>query len=67
MNLIQVSGESNLYRDESSTAIINTDKNAYQSYIEARNRKLQELNEIQTLKNDVEELKSLMHQILQKL
>jgi hypothetical protein len=67
MNLIQVSGELNLYRDENSTAIINTDKNAYQSYMEARNRKLQELNEIQSLKNDVEELKSLMHQILQKL
>lgn len=67
MELIRVEGESNLYRDPNSTAIVNTDKDAYQNYLDARNRKLQERNEIETLKNDVAELKDLMMQLLQKL
>lgn len=67
MELIRVEGESNLYRDPNSTAIVNTDRDAYQNYLDARNRKLQERDEIETLKNDVAELKDLMMQLLQKL
>jgi len=67
MELIRVDGESNLYRDPNSTAIVNTDKDAYQNYLDARNRKLQERTEIEILKNDVAELKDLMMQLLQKL
>jgi len=67
MELIRVDGESNLYRDPNSTAIINTDRDAYQNYLDARNRKLQERDEIETLKSDVAELKDLMMQLLQKL
>ena len=50
MELIRVDGESNLYRDPNSTAIVNTDKDAYQNYLDARNRKLQERTEIEILK-----------------
>jgi len=67
MELIRVDGESNLYRDANSTAIVNTDRDAYQNYLDTRNRKLQERNEIETLKSDVAELKDLMMQLLQKL
>ena len=67
MELIRVDGESNLYRDPNSTAIVNTDKDAYQNYLDARNRKLQKRTEIEILKNDVAELKDLMMQLLQKL
>jgi hypothetical protein len=67
MDLIRVDGEKHLYRDANSTAIINKDRNAYQEYLDARNRKLQELNEVETLKSDVAELKAMMMQILEKL
>jgi hypothetical protein len=67
MELIRVKGETGLFRDQDSTAIINTDKTAYENYIEAKNRKLQEKNEIDSLKNDVAELKTMMMQILEKL
>jgi len=67
MNLLRVDGESNLYRDETSTAIINTDRNAYQEYVESKERKLREANEISQLKKDVSELKELMSQLIKKL
>jgi len=67
MSLIRVEGEENLYRDPKSHAIINTDKNAYQNYLDSRNRKLAELNEIETLKNDVAELKDMMRLLIEKL
>jgi len=67
MEMIRVDGEPNLYRDPNSKAIINTDVNAYENYLDARNRKLQERQEIESIKNDVAELKDLMKQLLQKL
>ncbi|WJZ47966.1 hypothetical protein [Synechococcus phage DSL-LC03] len=67
MGLIRVDGERGLFRDEKSTAIINTDKDAYAEYLDARNRKIQEMNEIETLKAEVSELKELMRQLIQKL
>jgi hypothetical protein len=67
MNLVRVEGESHLYRDETSMAIINKDKSAYNAYIESRNRKLQEKNEIEDLKKDVSELKELVYKLIEKL
>lgn len=67
MGLIRVDGERTLYRDENSTAIINVDNDAYQQYVDARNRKLKEMSEIETLKNEVAELKDLMRQLIEKL
>lgn len=67
MDLIRVDGEENLYRDPNSQAIVNTDSSAYEAYLEAKNRKLSELNEIETLKNDVAELKDMMRLLIEKL
>jgi hypothetical protein len=67
MELIRVDGEKTLYRDSQSTAIVNTDRNAYQDYLDTRNQKLQEKNEIETLKHDVADLKDMMRQLLEKL
>jgi hypothetical protein len=67
MSLLRVNGESHLYRDENSTAIINTNKNEYVEYIEAKERKLKELNEISDLKREVSELKGLVYQLIEKL
>lgn len=67
MDLIRVDGEKNLYRDPNSHAIINTDKNAYENYIEARNRKLSEREEIENLKTDIAELKDMMRLLIEKL
>ncbi|WJZ48415.1 hypothetical protein [Synechococcus phage DSL-LC02] len=66
-NYIKVEGYPDLVRDPSTGAIINNDKNAYQNYLDSRDRKLRELERIENLEKDMSEIKSLMHKILDKL
>lgn len=71
--LIRVEGSQTLARDPHSKAIINTDDVGYKNYIalrEANERKRQEQQtvrqEIDSLKNDMTEIKGLLLQLLEK-
>jgi len=62
--MIKVEGHFNLYRDPKSGAIINCDEHAYNQYMNIiRNRKIQK-NEIETIKNDIEEIKDLLKELI---
>jgi hypothetical protein len=62
--MIPVKGHPNLYRDEKSGAIINTDTNAYTQYVNSlRNRETQK-NEIDKIKDDIDEIKSILRELL---
>jgi hypothetical protein len=64
--MIPVKGHPNLYRDEKSGAIINSDTNAYNQYVNSiRNRDTQK-NEIDSMKKDIDEIKSLLKELLNK-
>lgn len=75
--LIPVEGNKGLFRDESSSAILNCSDSDYQRYLEVKNIKIKEvaqmnemtekINEIDQLKSDVNEMKDMMKLILQKL
>lgn len=67
MDKIKVENSNSLYRDLSSGAIINCSTGDYESYLELKNKKLREQREIEDIKNDVSELKSMMKLILDKL
>jgi SPX domain protein involved in polyphosphate accumulation len=62
--MIPVEGHFNLFRDEHSGAIINSDTKEYQNYIRVRNEKKRQREEIEQLKNDVNEIKSLLLQLI---
>lgn len=64
---IKVENSTSLYRDSHSNAIINCSDLEYDNYIKIKNKKLNEINEMQQLKNDVDELKDMMKLILEKL
>jgi len=71
MNLIPVEGQKDLYRDLKSNAIVNTNKNDYDTYITRRNKvkdeqsKINELeNEITTIKTSLDEIKILLRSII---
>ena len=64
---LKVEGHNNLVRDTSTNGIINTDKTGYRSYIELRKVKNKNLNRIDkiesdlnSLKNDINDIKSLL-------
>ena len=73
-NYIPVEGNSGLYRDSDSTAIVNRDKKAYLAYMErkkiAENKNL-ELNkmkeDLDNVKGELGEIKSLLSTLVQKL
>ena len=64
--MIPVEGHKNLYRDEKSGAIINTDSHGYSQYKKSRNIKLNQKEEIDSMKKDIEEIKNLIKLIVEK-
>ena len=67
MDKIKVKDSMSLYRDEQSGAILNCSDSEYDSYLKLKRKKMQEVNEMDKLKDDVDELKSMMKLILSKL
>ena len=64
---IKVKDSGSLYRDEESGAILNCSNSGYDSYLKLKKQKIEEGNEMDKLKNDVDELKDMMKLILSKL
>ena len=59
-DLIKVEGEQNLFRDRNTGAIINTDT---AGYMKMKQRKQTEREELDTLKKDIEEIKTLLREL----
>ena len=64
--MIPIKGNKNLYRDEKSGAIINTDSHGFSQYKKSKNIKLTQRQEIDKMKDDIEEIKYLLKQIASK-
>ena len=64
--MIRVEGHKNLYRDENSGAIINTDSHGYSQYKKSRNIRLTQKEEIDSMNKDIEEIKNLLRLIAEK-
>lgn len=62
--MIPVEGHKNLFRDENSGAIVNLDSFGYQNYINTRSEKKKQKTELESLKNEVNEIKSLLLQLV---
>jgi len=65
--MIPVEGHKNLYRDEESNAILNTDDVGYQNYIALREKNNDKQAEIDSMKKELEELKSLLNDLASKI
>jgi hypothetical protein len=62
--MIKVEGHSNLYRDENSGAIINYDSVAYNQYVNSINQKELKQKELDDMRRDIDEIKSLLKEFL---
>jgi len=58
--MIRVEGYSHLYRDEESGAILNCDTKEYETYVKSRNQRKLQKSEIDNIKNEIVEIKSLL-------
>jgi hypothetical protein len=63
-DLISVEGHPNLFRDSKTGAIINCDSISYKQYLNGVSNRMTTKLEIENLKNEVSEIKSLLKEIL---
>jgi hypothetical protein len=63
MKFSKVEGHTNLVRDESTNAIINTNMNEYENYKVLQQIKEKEKQKIETLENNVNEMKNDLNEI----
>jgi len=61
--MIRVDGHKHLFREDSG-AIVNTDTNQYNQYVKMRSERRKQKEEIDGLKNDISEIKSLLMEII---
>lgn len=57
---IKVENHPNLKRDVKTRAIINTDSSAYERYMNEKEVRSRQQNEIETLRQEIEELKNMI-------
>ena len=74
IELIPVEGKSGFYRDPESTAVINCDKKAYSDYMKRKKISKAKSNELNKMKEDLDnvkselgEIKGLLSTLVQKL
>ena len=61
--MIPVEGHKNLFRDEKSGAIVSTDTFGYSDYKRERVRKMDEKTELDDMRRDIDEIKSLLKEL----
>ena len=64
--LIRVEGHPTLGRDSQSNAILNTDDSGYMAYKRARDAARRKDRDLEDLRKEVDELKDLVHNLVQK-
>tara|TARA_X000000368_G_scaffold101067_1_gene77938 strand:- start:1331 stop:1528 length:198 start_codon:yes stop_codon:yes gene_type:complete len=65
--MIPVKGHPNLYRDEETGAIINTDSSGFSAYQQAKAKKVLEREELDNMKHEISEIKDMLAKITAKL
>tara|TARA_B100000212_G_scaffold38069_1_gene24638 strand:- start:24 stop:236 length:213 start_codon:yes stop_codon:yes gene_type:complete len=65
--MIPVEGHKNLYRDDNTNAILNKDKIGYENYIRMRNKNKDREIEMKSMKEEIEELKSMLNDLASKI
>ena len=65
--MIPVEGHKNLFRDENTNAIINTDTIGYDNYMRMRKRNDDKQAEMDAMKKELETLKSMLNELASKI
>ena len=65
--MIPVEGHKNLFRDEKTGAIVNTDAAGYSTYMSNRRRNSDKQAELDEMKSESETLKSMLKELASKI
>lgn len=67
MKLVRIEGSKDLVKDEETGAVLNSNETEIEAAKIRKEQRVEKENELETLKNDVGELKDMMKQILEKM
>ena len=65
--MLPVEGHKNLFRDENTNAIVNTDTTAYENYMNSKRVNSDKQSELDNMKNEIETLKSMLNDLASKI
>ena len=65
--MLPVEGHKNLFRDENTNAIINTDESSYNDYMNNRRINSDKQAELDAMKSEIETLKSMLNELVSKI
>ena len=65
--MLPVEGHKNLFRDEKTNAIINSDETSYNDYMNNRRINSDKQAEIDAMKDELETLKSMLNELASKI
>ena len=65
--MIPVEGNKNLFRDEKTGAIVNMDTSGYSSYMSDKRRNSDKQSELDSMKKEIETLKSMLIELSSKI
>ena len=65
--MLPVEGHKNLFRDENTNAIVNTDTTAYENYMNSKRVNSDKQAELDSMKNEIETLKSMLNDLASKI
>ena len=65
--MLPVEGHKNLFRDENTNAIVNTDTTAYENYMNSKRVNSDKQAELNAMKDDIETLKSMLNDLASKI
>ena len=65
--MLPVEGHKNLFRDENTNAIINSDVASYNDYMNNRRRNSDKQAEMDAMKEELETLKSMLNELASKI
>ena len=65
--MLPVEGHKNLFRDEKTNAIVNTDTTAYENYMNSRRVNSDKQAELDAMKLELETLKSMLNELASKI
>jgi hypothetical protein len=66
MEVVNIQDNEDLIRDVSTRAILNSDMSSLEKYRARRNKEREMNDDVQNLKQDVNEIKSMLKQLLEK-
>ena len=65
--MLPVEGHKNLFRDENTNAIVNTDTTSYENYMNSKRVNSDKQAELDNMKNEIETLKSMLNDLASKI